>query len=263
MADEFFRPYFTYGLWAQGEIIKSIWYHFIAGNNNSALGIKASQLDRKQTIGGSLWWMPTTDEFGPRGAYGDYEYHDKLALRFGFSGGHSPEQRFAEGDTDPGNTTLKLADGLNVFSTGALADGVTVRNVDYDIFSVDAGMKYKGVFLQTEYYIRQLSNFDTDGPIPDDDIMDTGFYVQGAFFPIPKKLELYAATSQIFGDSGAGFKDSSEYLFGMNFYPFDTRDTRLNIQYAIINDCPVGSTFGYYTAGQDGETLAVAYSLLF
>ena len=263
MADEFFRPYFTYGVWAQGEIVKGIWYHVIAGNNNSSLGIKASQLDRKQTVGGSVWWMPTTDEFGPRGSYGDYEYHDNLALRFGVSGSHSPEQRFAEGDTDPGNTTLKLADGLNVFSAGALADGVTVRNVDYDIISIDAGLKYKGIFLQAEYYTRQLSNFDADGDIPDDDILDTGFYVQGAFFPVPKKLEVYAATSQIYGDSGAGFKDSSEYLFGMNFYPFDTRDTRLNIQYAIINDCPVGSTFGYYNAGQDGETLAVAYSLLF
>jgi hypothetical protein len=263
MADEFFRPYFTYGIWAQGEVVKGLWYHAIAGNNNSALGIKASQLDRKQTFGGSLWWMPTTDEFGPRGAYGDYEFHDQLALRFGVSGSHSPEQRFAEGDTDPGNTTLKLADGLNVFSTGALADGVTVRNVDYDILSVDAGMKYKGVFLQAEYYTRQLSNFDTDGPIPHDEIVDTGFYVQGAFFPFPKKLELYAATSQIFGDSDAGFDNSSEYLCGLNFYPFKTRDTRLNIQYAIINDCPVGSTFGYYTAGQDGETLAVAYSILF
>jgi hypothetical protein len=263
MADEFFRPYFTYGVWAQGEILKGLWYHAIAGNNNSALGIKATQLDRKQTVGGSVWWMPTTDEFGPRGSYGDYEYHEKLALRFGFSGSHSPEQRFADADADPGNTTLKLADGLNVFSTGALAPGVTVRNVDYDILAVDAGMKYKGVFLQAEYYTRKLSNFDTDGEIEDNDIVDTGFYVQGSFFPMKQKVEMYLATSQIYGDGGAGFGDSSEYLGGLNFYPFKTRDTRLNIQYAVVKDSPVGSTFGYYTTGQDGETLAVAYSLLF
>jgi len=80
---------------------------------------------------------------------------------------------------------------------------------------------------------------------------------------VPKRLEVYAATSQIYGDSDAGFDNSSEYLLGTNFYPFDTRDTRLNVQYINVNHCPVGSTFGYYTAGQTGGTLSVAYSLLF
>ena len=35
--------------------------------------------------------------------------------------------------------------------------------------------------------------------------MDNGFYVQGAFYPVPRKLELYAATSQIFGDKNFVF----------------------------------------------------------
>ena len=125
------------------------------------------------------------------------------------------------------------------------------------------GVKYKGFFLQAEFYHRWLNEFEADGALPVDEIVDNGFYVQASFFPIPKKLELYAATSQIYGDSDAGFGDSSEYLVGMNFYPFDTRDTRLNVQFMDVNSSPVGSTFGYYTAGQDGETVAVAYSLLF
>ena len=40
---------------------------FTVSNNNSALGVKASQLDRKLSYGGTVWWMPTTHEFGPRG----------------------------------------------------------------------------------------------------------------------------------------------------------------------------------------------------
>ncbi len=263
MADEFFRPYFTQGIWVQGEILPGLWYHALAGNNNSALGIKASQLDRKHTFGGSIWWMPTTDEFGPRGGYGDYEMHEELATRFGVSGCHSPEQRYNDPPAEPANTTLKLADAVNVFSTGALAPGVTVQRVDYYILAVDAGMKYRGVFLQVEFYNRWLNGFEADGSLPVGEIVDRGFYVQGAFFPLPERLELYGATSQIFGDGDAGFGDSSEYLVGLNFYPFDTRDTRLNIQFMDVNKSPVGSTFGYYTAGQDGHTITAAYSLLF
>ena len=41
MADEFFRPYFANGVWAQGEILPGLWYNVMAANNLSALGIKA------------------------------------------------------------------------------------------------------------------------------------------------------------------------------------------------------------------------------
>jgi len=102
-----------------------------------------------------------------------------------------------------------------------------------------------------------------NGPVPVGEIYDRGFYVQAACYPFPKRLEVYAATSQIYGDEDAGFGNSNEYLGGVNLYPFDTRDTRLNIQYIGVNRSPVGSTFGYYTAGQTGSTVSVAYSLMF
>jgi hypothetical protein len=263
MADEFFRPYFSNGVWVQGQLTPGLWYNAMAANNSSALGITASELDRRLTTGASAWWMPTTKEFGPRGAYGDWEHHDKLATRFGVSTTNSREQRFTEPNGVPGNTTLKLADGLNVFDIGALAPGVTVQNVDYQLLSVDAGAKYHGIFLQTEFYTRWLNDFDADGPLPVSTIVDHGFFVQGAFFPVAKKLELYGATSQIFGDKDAGFDNSSEYLGGLNFYPADTRNHRLNVQVINVNHSPVSSTFGYYTGGQDGTTLSVAFSVFF
>lgn len=233
MADEFFRPFFTQGVWANGELLPGLWYSAMAGNNSSTLGTTAGSLDRDFTFGGSLWWMPTTHEFGPRGAYGDWEMHDELATRFGVSSVYSPELRQSDGGS-AANTTLRLADSVNVFDTDALAPGVTVSNVDYNNLSVDAGMKYKGFFLQAEYYVRWLKHFQADGPLPNDEIRDHGFYVQAAFFPIPKFLELYTATSQIFGDGDAGFGDSSEYIAGLNYYPFDSRNYRVNFQY--LND---------------------------
>jgi hypothetical protein len=87
--------------------------------------------------------------------------------------------------------------------------------------------------------------------------------VQGAFFPIPKKLEVYGATSQIYGDEDAGFGNSSEYLVGVNFYPANTRNHRLNFQLIDVNRSPVSSTFGYYVGGQTGTTYTAAFSVFF
>jgi hypothetical protein len=263
MADEFFRPYFGSGVYANGEILPGLWYQAVVSNNNSALGVKASQLDRKLTTGATMWWMPTTHEFGPRGAYGDWEWHEELATRFGFGYVDSPEQSFRDSSGSAGNTTLRLADSVNLFETGSLAPGVTIQNADYQVLSVDAGIKYKGFFLQTEYYQRWLDNFDANGLLPVREIKDSGWYLQGAFYPIRRVLELYAATSQIYGDSDAGFGNATEYLIGTNWYPFDTRNHRLNVQLMDVNGSPVSSTFGYYTGGQDGWTLATAFSIFF
>jgi hypothetical protein len=263
MADEFFRPFFNAGVWAQGEAVPGLWYNVMLGDTNSILGVTSSQLDRKFTYGASAWWMPTTKEFGPKGGYGDWEYHDKLATRFGFSTTWSAEQRFSDATGSPDNTTLRLADSVNVFDTGALAPGVTVDTVDYKILSLDAGMKYKGLFLQTEVYNRWLEHFKADGALPLSNVHDKGFYVQGGFFPIKKKLELYSATSQIFGDKGAGFSNSSEYLAGMNFYLTDTRYHRLNLQVIDVNHSPVSSAFGYYVGGLKGTVVAGTLSVYF
>ena len=101
MADEFFRPFFTSGVWAQGEAVPGLWYNAMLGDNNSSSTSNRAQLDRTFTTGASVWWMPTTKEFGPKGAYGDWECHDKLATRFGFSTTRSPEQRFTNGSALP------------------------------------------------------------------------------------------------------------------------------------------------------------------
>ena len=53
------------------------------------------------TTGASMWWMPTTKEFGPRGAYGDWEQHEKVATRFGVSTTRSPEERFTNSTRRP------------------------------------------------------------------------------------------------------------------------------------------------------------------
>jgi hypothetical protein len=263
MADEFFRGSFTGTLWANGEILPGLWYHAAISNNLSQLGITASQLTRDLGTGYGLWWMPTTHEFGPNGSYGDWEYHEQLATRFGFFRIRSRENRQELENDNPENTQVRLADSLLLFATGSLAPGVTVERADWESVSMDLGFKYKGIFVQVEAYRRWLDHFVADGPLPVTRIVDDGFYVQAAFFPIKQKLELYGVTSWVFGDEDAGFGESREFIIGANFYPAPTRNFRVNAQIIDVKDSAVSSTFGFYVGGQSGTTYSVAASLLF
>jgi len=264
MADEFFRPYFTHGVWASGEVLPGLWYTGMVGNNLSGLGITSGQLTRKFAYAASVWWMPTTHEFGPNGSFDDYEHHEEVATRFGVAGTYSREDRFSsDPSTAPDNTTLKLADSVNLFDLGALAPDVTVGEGRYRLLSLDAGLKYRGVFVGASYYHRWLDDFAADGALPVESIVDTGFYVQAAFYPVKQKLELYGITSWIFGDDDAGFDTSHEYGVGTNWYFAATRDIRFNAQVLRVDRSPVSSSFGFYIGGQRGTTLSTAASVLF
>lgn len=264
MADEYFRPGFTGGVWAEGLVVDTLYYKFMIGNNISQLGVSANELTRDLAYSGSLWWMPTTGEFGPKGAYGDWEWHDEVATRFGISGTYSQEDRAAQlSQRGPDTTQIRVGDSLLLFEQDALALGATVQRAEYKMIAADAGIKYKGFFLQAEYYHRTLDNFHTNAPVPVRDIVDQGFYVQAAFFPIRKLLELYASTSWIFADDSAGYDTSQEYVVGTNLYPFNTRNARLNLQVNFVEDSPVSSSFGFYQGGLDGVVLSSALSVFF
>jgi hypothetical protein len=268
MADEFMRPGFTQGVWANGEILPRLWYNVMVANNLSALGVNAVELTRDLAYGGSIWWMPTTGEFGPQGGYGDFEWHDQLATRFGASYTISPkEDRNSQpSQGQPDNTQIRIGDAALLFATDSLVPGVTVDKTRYQLAAMDVGFKYKGFFLQTEGYYRRLDKFTSDGPLPLGSIEDTGFYVQGSFFPIPKTLELYTATSFIFTDDEIEMDNENlayEYLFGANWFPFKTRYHRLNLQVIDVTRSPVGSSFGFYTSGLTGTSLSLAASVMF
>ncbi len=259
MADEFFRPYFSQGLFAQGEIIPKLQYRWMVGNNNSNLDVAAVKLDRDLSAGGALTWLPTTGEFGPRGAFGDYEWHESAATRFNLAYTYSPEGRQSPIGTPAGNTTLRLADSLNIFDAGALTNGVTVERTHYQMLSAAAGMKYHGFWLQGEGYGRRLDNFVADGKLPVGVVRDTGFYVQVAKMIVPNRFELYGATSYIFSDYG----HPKEFIVGGNYYPWNTRNIRLNTQLINVGHSPVSSTFGFYVGQLTGQVFSFGVTALY
>src|SRR5215472_12035990 len=259
MADEFFRPFFSQGVFAKGNLLPRLEYRWMVGNNNSNLDVAASKLDRDLSAGFALTWLPTTGEFGPRGAFGDFERHEKLATRFNLAYTYSPEDRQAPLGTASGNTTLRIAASLNIFDTGALVNGVTVEKTRYQLVSASAGIKYHGFWLQGEGYGRNLDHLVADGPLPVTTIKDYGFYVQVADMVIPKRFELYGATSYVFGQYG----DPKEFIFGSNYYPWNTRNLRLNVQLINVDRSPVNSTFGFYVGQLTGKVFTVGFTTLY
>jgi hypothetical protein len=142
LADNFFRPGFTQGVWATGEPVKGLNYEVFLGNGLNTLTIPTSKIDTNMVLSGSVWWEPN-GPWGPdgksRNMYDDYFYSEKPLLRFGTSFTRSREDRFSNLDqSNPENTSIHNSDGVLAFSTGAFAPGVTVDKATYRMWALDA-----------------------------------------------------------------------------------------------------------------------------
>jgi hypothetical protein len=245
----------------KGEIAPGLNYMAMLGNNLSTLGISASQLDNKlDTWSAMINWLPTTGEFGPLGAFGDFEGHTELATRVGLHFTHSTEDRQSQPGTDTiDNTQIRLTDGSIIFTPALFGPGITVDQVRYQMASLDAGLKYNGYSLEAEYYWRKLSDFAGTGTDAIADINDDGYQVQASAMLMPRLLQLYAGVSEIHGDYG----NSAEWRVGMNYFPQRMRGLRVNGEWINLDDCPVGYTAVPYPVGGNGDVFHVNFELNF
>jgi hypothetical protein len=260
MAEDFFRGGFSSGFFVMGEPVTRLFYRASVNTNLSQLGTTAANDTRDMSYSVSGAWLPTTGEFGARGGVPDLEGHRTMATRFGFSACTSKESRYAALGAPPNATQIKLSDGLNPFDADALADGVTVQTLDYNVATVDAGLKYRGFSFQGEGYVRKLSNFVATGPLPLSSITDRGFMLTAMHMVVPQTLGLYAAGGYIFDDFE---RNPWELAGGASLFPFKSYLWRLNLHVIHIEKCPASSNFGYYTSGQTGTTLSLATDFLF
>jgi hypothetical protein len=259
MSEEFFRGGFSSGVWLTGEVLNRLYYNVSINNNISQLGATQANDTPNLAYSGSLRWLPTTGELGPRNAFGDFEYHTRLATQFGVSAATSRESRYAPDDQPPNATQIRLSDGLNPFELGALARGVTVQTLTYDYLSFDAAAKYRGFSFNSEYYFRTLSQFVADGPVPPESIFDQGFMAEAMQMVVPKTLGAYVATGYVWDDFN---RRPWEIAAGATYYPNKSRAWRINLHMIHIVRSPTGSFFGYYTPGQTGTTYSLASDIL-
>jgi hypothetical protein len=252
MADNFFRPAFTQGVWANGEPLKGLHYLAFVGNGLNTLNISANKIDTSLLLSGSVWWEPLGPYSEPgrsRNMYDDYFAQRKVRIRLGTSFTRSREDRFSNLDqSSPDNTSLHNSDGVLTFSTGAFAPGVTVDKATYRMWAMDGGIKYNGLAVNGQYYFRWLNDFVADGPLPLTSTFDHGFELVAGKFVVPRRLMAYGRGSMVFGQFG----DSWEYAGGVKWHFLPTERLWLSGEVMRVNKVPYGGTFTPYTAGLTG-----------
>ena len=249
MADNFFRPGFTQGIWANGDLPHDLHYLAFLGNGLNTLNISAAKIDENLMGSGSLWWEPLGD-YGPpgksRNMYDDYYASSDLRIRLGAAYTWSREDRFSNLDqSSPENTSLHNSDGVLTFASGAFAPGVTVEQATYKMLAFDWGAKKSGWSLNGQYFFRWVDDFKADGPIPIEAMYDHGFELSAGAFIIPRKLMAYGRGSMVFGE----FRDSWEAGAGLKWYFVPTERFWLSAELMRAVAVPYGGTFTPYTAG--------------
>jgi hypothetical protein len=263
MADNYFRPGFTQGVWANGELAKGLNYLVFVGNGLNTLNISANKIDTHILGSGSVWWEPLGAYGEPgkaRNMYDDYYSSKKTRIRMGTSFTRSREDRFSNLDqSSPENTSLYNSDGVLTFSTGAFAPGVTLDKATYRMWAIDGGIKRNGFSVNGQYFFRWLNDFEADGPLPLASTFDHGFELTAGHFVVPRKLQLYARGSGVYGQFG----DSSEYGGGGKWYFLPTERLWLNGELLHVDSAPYSGAFTPYTAGMKGWTPMVQTVLAF
>jgi hypothetical protein len=239
IADEYFRGSYTSGVWAEGTVAPGLQYRAMVANNLSTLGVDAGQLSPgMHTFSGALTWMPTTHEFGPAQGFGDLERHQELATLFGLHYTVSRENAEAQPNINEfENTQLHLSDGTLLFAPNAFNTGGQVTEATYQMLDVNGGFKYRGWSLDLEYYWRWIDDFDVVGPVPVDSLYDHGFQLNASGM-MTDTLQAYVSGSMIFGEYG----DPSDVALGLNWFPFQNRNFRINAQALYVAE---GSPVGY------------------
>jgi hypothetical protein len=252
MADNFFRPGFTQGVWANGEPVKGLNYLAFLGNGLNTLNITANKIDTNLLMAGSVWWEPLAPYSEPgksRQMYDDYFASKKTRIRIGSSFTRSREDRFSDTDqSSPDNTSIYNSDGVLTFATGAFAPGVTVQQALYKLWAIDGGLKYNGFSINGQYYMRWVNDFNADGPLPLNSMFDHGFELSAGQFVIPQKLVLYARGSKVFGQ----FANPYEYGAGAKWYMLPTERMWITGELMKVHGVPYSGAFTPYTAGLKG-----------
>jgi hypothetical protein len=257
MADEFFRPSYTSGFWAKGDITPTLRYQAMIGNNLSTLGVSSAQLDNHfNTIATALVWEPTTGEFGK--GFGDFEDHQQAATRLGLHYTRSTEDKQSQPNTDSiENTQIRLSDGTVIFTPNIFGPGVVVNEVRYQMSSLDGGVKYKGYALEGEFYVRKLDRFEGPGTEVVPTMWDRGFQMQASTMIIPRTFQAYLAGSYIDGNYGKPW----DIRAGVNWHPWHNRVFRWNTQVMYLNHSPVGYTSLTYNVGSKGVVFNTDFEL--
>ena len=246
MATTFFRPSLSQGVWITGQPIDGVYYHAMMSNGFNTLNLRPNQLNHQYCWSGSTWWEPWGD-FGK--GYADLEAHAEPVIRLGTSYTFSLGQGSQSDSGGVENSSIRLSDGTLITQTGALAPGVTLQSYDLSLLAVDISYKYQGLSLSTEWYAQDLSSLQGNGPLPMSSTRAYGGFVQGGYFIVPQRVELYSRASFVTGQYGSG----SETAGGVNWFLIPGKSNlRFTFDTAWLDSSPADQNRTGYSAGQTG-----------
>jgi hypothetical protein len=259
IADEFFRPSYSTGVWVTGNVTKGLTYGVMLANNLSQLGVDAGELDKGlNTWSFDLVWLPTTREFGTLGELGDFDDHKRLATRIGAHYTRSNENFQGQLSTDAfDNVQIRLSDGNVIFKPDLFGPGIRITDVAYHMGSADIGLKQHGFSLSGEYYWRKVDDLIGPGTAGLANLWDHGFQLQASGMAIPKRLQLYAIGSKVLGQHGNPWDNR----LGVNWYPFSNQIVRLNAEYLYVRRSPVGGLSLPFPVGGNGYVIYSSFEI--
>ena len=249
MANTFFRPGFSPGAMAIGSLFDKT-VHYQAGVWNAIDGGTTGVLRRGTSMAwaGNTWWEP----FGPFGlGVSDMEHHDEPVVRLGTSGVYALTNALPIQGSNPEDTIVRLSDGTPIAERGALGPNSLLEQYLYQLASVDAAWKYRGVGLAFEYYFRLLDNFSGEGTFERSSIFDHGGMAYLSWCFVPRTYEAYARSSVVTGPYGTG----QEYGGGLNWYLKESRQARLTLEALHMNRNPAQNFLYPYRAGYTGTAI--------
>jgi len=203
--------------------------YFTLGRQNGAMGY-ASLADGMVTGSAGIFNGQSDGETANASGV-DTKHTGVAALRVNPSGHMNVAE---EGDID---WTEDLATSLGVAYAYSDKNNGGVSNQS-GLINADANLKYMGLGLHAEYFYQ-----NNDADISGD---PSGFYVQGGYYVMPKKLELAARYGYTDCDHGtaagtcSGFKNINEVSASINYY-FWRHSLKAQLGYDHINNVVVGS----------------------
>ena len=255
VANDFFRPDRTTGVFAKGKIGDTGRYEAMVGAGYQTANVPNRLTDNRLAY---AW----TNYFDPLGNFGkaltDFECSKPL-VRFGHSFVYSNQSGSAFGIPLNEADFLRLTDGTRLTQVGALAPGVKVDRFKLYLYGVDFAYKGYGWSFDAEAFFRWIEDIAGDGPLTTSDLFQRGFYAEGGFFILPKKLDFNLRYSQISGVFG----NSSEYAMGFNWFPLETRRVKVSLDVTALDGSPLQNTAIDILVGDDGTLLRTQFQAEF
>jgi hypothetical protein len=213
----------------------------------------SGDLDDNFAYSGRVYWYPT-GEWG-QGQLADFDGHCHLATRVGAGFANSAINRIGTTEFN----TLRVVDSGSTLASilPAAVDEYTVN-----LFSIDASFKYRGWSLTTEYYFRQIYDFQ-GAALPD--LFDHGMWFQLGKFIVPGKCQLLSRWSWVDGNSGTlGITNQSaaEVAGGFAWY-FRDQTAKFVFDATYLNGAPINSSALDISPGDIGWLLRTQIQFAF